>query len=98
MERLHPTDQTPAQPMPEHHAQCNEWSIRCRLEFQLEVARRMMDVEHLGDAEMAEWTTSHAAQFAAIVDAKDDDGAAIRRLIVTDPEAAYAQVLRRMLH
>lgn len=89
----------PVEPMPpDRRAQDSGWSTRRRTEFQVELARRMMNVERLSDADMLQWTQLHAAQFAAIVDTKDEDGVAIRRLIVTNLEAAYEKVQQRMLH
>jgi len=69
-----------------------------RMDFQLELARRMMRAERLNDDAMMQWANLHAANFADIVDAKGKEGEAIRRLIQEDPEAAYAQVQQRMLH
>lgn len=70
-----------------------------RMDFQLEVARRMMSVTELDDATLNAWVAQGLAKsFADIVDATDTDGAEIRRLIVEDRAAALERVRQRMLH
>lgn len=70
-----------------------------RMDFQLEVARRMMNVTELDDATLNAWVTQGLAKsFADIVDATDAEGAEIRRLIVEDRAAALERVRQRMLH
>lgn len=70
-----------------------------RMDFQLEVARRMMSVTELDDATLNTWVAQGLAKsFADIVDATDADGAEIRRLIVEDRTAALERVRQRMLH
>lgn len=70
-----------------------------RMDFQLEVARRMMSVTELDDATLNAWVAQGLAKsFADIVDSTDADGAEIRRLIVEDRAAALERVRQRMLH
>lgn len=70
-----------------------------RMDFQLEVARRMMSVTELDDATLNAWVAQGLAKsFADIVDATDADGAEIRRLIIEDRAAAIERVRQRMLH
>lgn len=70
-----------------------------RMNFQLEVTRRMMNVTELNDAVLNAWVAQgYAKSFADIVDATDPDGAEIRRLIVEDRAAALERVQQRMLH
>lgn len=94
----HLTEHPPVQPTPpERSGRDNAW-FKLRMDFQMELARRMMHVKELDDAAMMEWTNTHAARFAVVVDAKWPEGKELRRLIREDREAAFERVLQQMLH
>lgn len=70
-----------------------------RMDFQLELTRRMMGVTELDDATIGAWVTQgYAKSFADIVDAQDAEGEEIRRLIVEDRTAALERMRQRLLH
>lgn len=89
----------PVQPTPPDRPEPDSAWHRLRMLCQLEIMRRVMGTDDRSNATFFAWTEQgHAKTFAHIVDAQDEDGEHIRRLIAEDPETAYTHIQQQMLH